>query len=141
MKNERYSNPYLIGALLGLVMLASFYFMGRGLGASAALARVTAVAMDTVAGEHTRTNPYLAKYFRPDTSVLNDWLVFLVLGAALGGIFSASLAKRIKFGVVRGPSISVFPRLCLAFGGGVISGYAARLARGCTSGQALTGAS
>ncbi len=39
--------------------------------------------------------------------------------------------------------IGVFLGLVLLFslGGGILSGFAARLARGCTSGQALTGAS
>lgn len=141
MSKERYSNPYLIGALLGMVLLASFYTMGRGLGASSPVARLTAVVLDTVASDHARENTYLKKYFHPDRAVLNDWLVFLVLGAALGGLFSAVMANRIRGEIGRGPSISAFTRLLLAFGGGVLSGFAARLARGCTSGQALTGAS
>lgn len=141
MNKDRYSNPYLIGALLGVVLLASFYTMGRGLGASSPLARITAVSLDTVASDHTRENAYLKRYFRPDRAVLNDWLVFLVLGAALGGLFSAAMANRIKGEIGRGPSITAVPRLLLAFGGGAFSGFAARLARGCTSGQALTGAS
>jgi hypothetical protein len=43
--------------------------------------------------------------------------------------------------VARGPSIGVSARLWLALLGGALSGFAARLATGCTSGQALTGAS
>lgn len=141
MNKERYSNPYLIGALLGLVLLSAFYTMGRGLGASSPIARVTTVVLDSVAPDHAKENPYLKRYFRPDRGVLNDWLVFLVIGAALGGLFSAFMAKRIKGEIERGPSITAGVRLWLAFGGGILSGFAARLARGCTSGQALTGAS
>lgn len=141
MDRKRYSNPYLIGALLGLVLFSAFYTMGRGLGASSPVARLTAVALDTVASDHVRENAYLKRYFRPDRAVLNDWLVFLVLGATLGGLFSAGMANRIKVEIGRGPSIAAAPRLFLAFGGGAFSGFAARLARGCTSGQALTGAS
>ena len=40
-----------------------------------------------------------------------------------------------------GPNISRGGRIGLAVGGGVLMGFAARLARGCTSGQALTGGS
>lgn len=93
MNKERYSNPYLIGALLGLVMLSAFYTMGRGLGASSPIARVTTVVIASVAPDHAKENPYLKKYFRPDRGVLNDWLVFLVIGASLGGLFSASMAS------------------------------------------------
>ena len=71
--------------------------------------------------------------------MLLDWLVFLTLGASLGGVFSAFAANRIHGEVARGPSIGVSARLWFALGGGVLSGFAARLARGCTSGQALTG--
>lgn len=140
MNRQRYSNPYLMGALLGLVLFSAFYTMGRGLGASSPFARITTAALDTVAPDHTRGNAYLKKYFRPDRGVLVDWLVFLAIGASLGGLFSSSMANRIKGQIERGPSISASMRLLLAFGGGTLSGFAARLARGCTSGQAMTGA-
>jgi hypothetical protein len=41
--------------------------------------------------------------------------------------------------VVRGPRIGIYPRLALALAGGVLMGIAARITRGCTSGQALSG--
>ncbi len=138
--NNRYSNPYVIGALLGLVLLFCFYTMGRGVGSSASFARIGAAAVQVVAPEHVKNNAYLSKYFQEGRPVLMAWLVFLTLGAALGGLFSAFIAKRIKGGVTRGPSVGVSVRLWLALGGGILSGFASRLARGCTSGQAMTGA-
>ncbi len=42
--------------------------------------------------------------------------------------------------VERGESYSARRRLALALIGGILAGYASRLAAGCTSGQALTGA-
>jgi uncharacterized membrane protein YedE/YeeE len=41
--------------------------------------------------------------------------------------------------IFKGPNISSGGRLALAFSGGLLMGMAARLARGCTSGQALSG--
>jgi len=137
---ERYSNPYVMGAILGLVLLFTFYSMGRGLGSSASFARIAAAGVNLVAPEHAKANAYLSKYLRGGKSPLADWLVFLTIGAALGGLFSAFISNRIKREVARGPSIGVSVRLWLALGGGILSGFAARLARGCTSGQALTGA-
>lgn len=90
--------------------------------------------------EHATANAYFSKYLSGSRSPLMSWLVFLTMGAALGGLFSAFIANRIKGEVARGPSIGVSARLWLALGGGILSGFAARLARGCTSGQALTGA-
>lgn len=140
MNDERYSNPYVIGVALGLVLLFTFYTMGRGLGSSASFARIGTAAVELVAPEHAQSNPYLSKYLKGRLSPLMDWLVFLTLGAGLGGLFSAFIGRRIRGQVSRGPSIGVSTRLWLALGGGIISGFAARLGRGCTSGQALTGA-
>jgi len=137
---ERYSNPYVIGVILGLVLLFTFYTMGRGLGSSASFARIATAGVNLVAPEHTKANAYFSNYLRRGKSPLVDWLVFLTMGAALGGLFSAFISNRIKGEVARGPFFGVSIRLWLALGGGILSGFAARMARGCTSGQALTGA-
>jgi uncharacterized protein len=139
--NERYANPYVIGVLLGLILLFSFYAMGRGVGSSATFSRVAAAGVDLTAPDHAKQIPYFSKYFSGGRSPLMAWLAFLTLGAGLGGLFSAFISRRIRGEVVRGPSIGVSARLWLALTGGILSGFAARLARGCTSGQALTGAS
>ena len=136
-----YANPYVIGVFLGFVLLFTFYTMGRGVGSSASFSRIGAFGMELVAPEHAKANPYFAKYFGGGRSPLMAWLVFLSLGAGLGALFSAFIANRIIGEVVRGPAIGVPARLWLALSGGILSGFAARLARGCTSGQALTGAS
>ncbi|RLC24562.1 MAG: hypothetical protein DRH56_06500 [Deltaproteobacteria bacterium] len=139
--NRRYANPYVIGVLLGLVLLFSFYTMGRGLGSSASFARIAAAGLHKIAHAHAEANPYLSRYLHARRPALMNWLVFLTLGAGLGGLFSAFIANRVRGEVARGPSIGVSARCWLALGGGLLSGFAARLARGCTSGQALTGAS
>jgi len=41
MKQSQYMNPYLAGVLLGLLLLATIYVTGRGLGASGAIKSVT----------------------------------------------------------------------------------------------------
>lgn len=141
MNHERYSNPYVIGILLGLILLFTFYTMGRGVGSSSSFARISAAAVKIVAPGHALSNKYLSKYENTDRNPLMEWLVFLTLGAGMGGLFSAFIARRIQGEVARGPSIGISSRLWLALLGGTLSGFAARLARGCTSGQALTGAS
>jgi hypothetical protein len=137
---ERYANPYVMGVILGLILLFTFYTMGRGLGSSSSFSRIAAAAVNLVAPNHAEANTYFSNYLKKEKSPLLNWLVFLTLGASLGGLFSAFISNRIKGEVARGPSIGVSIRLWLALGGGILSGFAARLARGCTSGQALTGA-
>src|SRR5439155_10581626 len=79
------------------------------------------------------------RYLNSDGGGRIDWLVVELLGVAVGGFVSAALAGRVHRVVERGPQISRETRLVLAFTGGSVMGLGAVLARGCTSGQALTG--
>ncbi len=140
---QRFWNPYVGGAFLGLVLLTAFVVTGRGLGASGAASRAGITALDTVAGGHVDNNKYMAKIKVEAKATkrhpLNSWFVFMALGVVLGGIVAAYSAGRLRKEIIRGPRISARSRLILAVGGGVLMGIGARLALGCTSGQALTG--
>ena len=57
----------------------------------------------------------------------------------LGGFASAWFAGRLRRATERGAHVSASGRMYAAVGGGVLMGVGAKLARGCTSGQALTG--
>jgi uncharacterized membrane protein YedE/YeeE len=133
-------NPYLAGVGIGVALLLAFVIMGRGLGASGAFSTVLATGVHTVAPDHTTDKlPYEAYLGDGSISPLKDWLVFEILGITLGGLLSALLAGRFRASIDRGPRASNRSRLLFAFGGGTIMGVGAKLARGCTSGQALTG--
>ncbi len=134
-----YWNPYVAGFALGLVLLGSFLVMGFGLGSSSVPTRLAIGAAHLVAPAATEANAYFSQYVGPGKSVLQDWLVFEVLGVFLGGLVGAYSAGRLKGEVIRGEAVPKGRRIALAILGGVIMGFAARLARGCTSGQALTG--
>ncbi len=135
-----YMNPYLAGIGLGLVLLAAFVVMGRGLGASGAINAFVAWVVSLVAPEHARSREFLAGYIG-DGSVhpLKAWLVFEVLGVFVGALISGLLAHRVRASVERGPRASIALRFGLAFAGGATMAFGAALGRGCTSGQALTG--
>jgi hypothetical protein len=139
MKPKPYWNPYLAGLLLGLVLLATFYVTGQGLGASAFAKRVVALGAHGVAPGWTERNPALGHYVEGGANPLLNWLVIEVFGVFMGGFIGALSAGRLQTMVERGPRISRRGRLWLAFSGGTVMGVAAALARGCTSGQALTG--
>lgn len=138
-KKHELWNPYVAGAALGAVMLVSFLVMGHGLGASGTANRLGIAAVHTVAAEHVGRNGYMASALDGGKSPLDNWLVFEVLGMFLGGLVAAYTGGRLSREVVRGPRVSVPTRLVFALSGGVLMGMAARLARGCTSGQALSG--
>lgn len=135
-----YMNPYLAGVGIGVALLAAFVIMGRGLGASGAFSSMVAAGAQAVVPEHAAASaPYAGYLGDGATSPLRDWLVFEILGVTVGGLLSATLAGRFRPGVDRGPRITDRARLLYALGGGAIMGFGAKLARGCTSGQALTG--
>src|SRR5512141_3277346 len=90
---QAYMNPYLAGIGLGLVLLAAFVIMGRGLGASGAFSAAVAWATNAVAPAYVARNEYLSPYIGDgSTHPLEAWLVFEVLGVAAGALLSGLLA-------------------------------------------------
>lgn len=139
-KEDPFWNPYVAGFMLGLVLLASFVVMGFGLGSSSAVARGSYALAHLVAPAASEANGYITQVIGNGESIFLDWMVFETLGVFLGGLVAAYSAGRLKRGIVnKGPRSSVALRFSLAIFGGAIMGFAARLGRGCTSGQALTG--
>jgi uncharacterized membrane protein YedE/YeeE len=134
-----YWNPYLAGVLLGATLLGSFLILGAGLGASAGPARFGAWVEHCLLPGHVARSDYFGQWVGEGKSLLGYYLVFMFAGTFLGGLLSAVLARRVKVGVERGRAFAVRPRLLLALSGGVLVGFASRLANGCTSGQALSG--
>ena len=126
-----YADPYLAGICLGCVLVACFALTGQGLGASGAFAEAASAVVPT-------TNRWLDSY-RADGPPQASWIVWEVAGIMIGGGVSAWLAGRFRFQLARGPSLAVTPRLVSALVGGAVMGFGAVLARGCTSGQALSG--
>jgi uncharacterized membrane protein YedE/YeeE len=134
-----YLNPYLAGVLLGILLFVAFFITGTGLGASGGLNRILVFGQNIVAPGHIDQVPYLLKMAGGDTNPLDSWIVFLTVGTVIGGFLSGYFGGRVKMETNKGPQISNKKRWILAFIGGGLMGYGARLARGCTSGQALSG--
>lgn len=134
-----YANPYAAGAFLGIVLFLSFFITGNGLGASGGLNRMIVFVEDLIAPAHIDRTPYLIEMAGGMRNALDSWVVFVAVGALVGGFASGWFNGRLKAETKKGPRISVRTRWATAFVGGAIMGYGARFARGCTSGQALSG--
>ncbi|MBI3992185.1 MAG: YeeE/YedE family protein [Candidatus Lambdaproteobacteria bacterium] len=132
-------SPYAAGILLGVVLFAAFFVMGRGLGASGAMNRVMAALYELANADFAHGLTYYREYFVGDGSVLYDYALFQLLGVLLGGYTSAAFARRSRLMLEKGPRIGAGGRLTYAFAGGFVMAWGARIARGCTSGQVLTG--
>ncbi len=136
---KEYWNAYMGGAILGVVLFLSFFITGQGLGASGGLSRFVAFIEDIVVPGHVDRVPYLIKVAGGELNALDNWIVFVAFGAIIGGFLSGLRNGRVKLETNRGPQITDKQRWLYAFIGGFLFTYGARLARGCTSGQALSG--
>jgi len=133
-------SPYLVGALIGLLALATIYISDKPLGVSTAYARLAGLVGNLFSRGHTETLKYYQDH-RPKV----DWEVMLLFGIVIGAGLAAFTGDELqgrwvpalweaRFGT--GTAL----RLGAAFLGGVIMAYGARLAGGCTSGHGISGA-
>ncbi len=133
-------SPYVVGALIGLLSMLTFYFSDKPLGASTAYARVAGMLGKLVAPKHTES----LKYYKDNKPVV-DWEVMLVVGA-IGGAFLAAWHGNELTGEWLPPMWearfgegSLVSRLAAALIGGVLMAFGSRLAGGCTSGHGISG--
>lgn len=139
-KVKPYMNPYTAGVLLGLVLLATIYITGRGLGASGAFKSVVLSTVKTAAPEHYQNARFYKEYndSHPE-SPFKSWLFFEIIGVVFGAFFSGILANRIALKFDKGPKTTTKIRVIAALIGGALFGFGSQLGRGCTSGSALSG--
>ncbi len=133
-------NPYLVGALIGVLSMATFYFSNKPLGVSTAFARMAGLLGYLVSREHTDS----LKFYQDKVPKI-EWEVMLAFGIVLGAWFAAWSGGEFRATAIPplweahfGNSVSL--RLAVAFAGGVIMAFGARLAGGCTSGHGISGA-
>jgi uncharacterized membrane protein YedE/YeeE len=139
MEKKKYMNPYLAGTLLGLVLLSAMFLAGRGLGASGGIKYCVVSIVGALDKKHVAESLYYSKYFEDGKKPVTNWLTIEIFGVVAGGFLSGAISKRLKFKIEKSQKISNTRRLIFAFLGGVFFVYGAQLARGCTSGAALSG--
>ncbi len=133
-------SPYLVGALIGVLSMLTFYFSNKPLGASTAYARVAGLIGEKVAPAHTHSLAFFKK-----KSPKVGWEVMLVCGVVLGAFVAAwtgnELTGRLlpamwqdRFGADSG-----LLRIVVALAGGMMMAFGARMAGGCTSGHGISG--
>jgi uncharacterized membrane protein YedE/YeeE len=131
---KAYMNPYFAGIGLGVFLLLSFLIAGRGIGASGAINQTLAHTSKVVAAENTYFSESITNEHLFDT-----WIIIEVLGILIGAYFSAKKFGRYKKELIKGSNTTNKRRIIFSILGGMLMGFGARLARGCTSGQALSG--
>ena len=122
-----------------LVLLATIFITGRGLGASGAIKSIVVATVDGVATKHAESSSFYGTYVGPGKdNPLKSWLVFEVIGVVIGGFISGLVSDRLKIVTESGPRVSRNVRWIFAAIGGALFGIGAQFARGCTRGQLRT---
>ena len=139
MKDQGSWNPYLAGALSGLVSIGSIWFVGKYIGASTTFVRATGLIEKNFDSEKISQMPYFIKEVP-----MIDWQMMFVLGIAIGAFIAAISSGSFRLQIL--PNMwqerfgsSVVARASIAFIGGILAMFGARLADGCPSGHGLSG--
>lgn len=134
-------SPYVAGALSGLLAVASVLVANKYLGASTTFVRGAGMLEQLFSPEAVATLSYYLK-----EKPIFDWQFLFVLGIFVGAYLAARFGNDFKLQAVPdmwrerfGPAPG--PRAAVAFVGGIVAMYGARLAGGCPSGHGLAGLS
>jgi uncharacterized membrane protein YedE/YeeE len=138
MKKNNFWSPYIAGVGLGITLLATFYVVGWGLAASSAFSLLAGVGTREVNPEYAHTLKYFARYLDVKAPLLN-WGLFEIGGLFVGALAGSLLSGNFRLKFDKAAHMKNGTRLLTAFTGGMLIGFASRLARGCTSGVALSG--
>lgn len=132
-------SPYVVGASIGVLSWLTFYFSDKPIGASSFYAHVSGFIGTFVAKRHTQS----LAYFRDKPPKVGWEFVFvisIILGGAIAAVTGGEFVNewlppmwQARFGT------SILFRATVAFGGGVLMAFGARLAGGCTSGHGISG--
>ncbi len=132
-------NPYIAGALSGLLAVASVALVGKFFGASTTFARIGGALEGIVLPERVANLAYFQKYV-----FKMDWQLLFLVGITLGSFISSKMTGTFKVQAIPdmwrdhfGSRLS--PRIWMAFVGGIIAAFGARMAGGCPSGHGLSG--
>lgn len=133
-------SPYVVGALIGALTILTLTFSRKAVGASSAYAALAGLIGRVIAPKHIAS----LKYYRENTPAI-DWSLLFVVGA-VGGAFLAAWSGGEITGtylqdlwVARFGAESYLLRTLVAFAGGMVMAFGARMAGGCTSGHGISG--
>lgn len=132
-------SPYVVGAGIGVLSWLTFYFSDKPIGASSFYAHVSGFIGKFFARRHTES----LAYFK-DNPPQVGWGFVFVISTIVGGAIAALTGGEFvnewlpPMWIDRfGDSIAL--RAGIAFGGGILMAFGARLAGGCTSGHGISG--
>lgn len=132
-------SPYLVGVGIGVLSWVVFVVVAAPLGITTAIGQIAGGVVSPIIGAETvATNAYWK------TNVMKlDYGTLFLIGTFFGALASALVSRTFKFESI--PSVwqerfgsSKTRRFIVAFIGGALAMYGARMAGGCTSGNGIS---
>ncbi|WP_417389336.1 YeeE/YedE thiosulfate transporter family protein [Gimesia sp.] len=133
-------SPYLVGVLIGILVLSTLALAGKKIGASSAYSDTAGIIGRLVAPNHIASLPYYQK-----SKPMIGWTLTIVLGAIVGSFIAAWTGGELTgtyfqdMWVARFGADSGLLRTLVALLGGALMAYGARMAGGRTSGHGISG--
>jgi uncharacterized protein len=137
---DTYWSPYAVGSGIGILSWLSFLISGKPIATSTTFARIGGAIENAITNGKAKHRPYYKKI-----KLQLNWQWMLVIGVVLGSFLSAIISGDFQVGVwvpslwVSSFGDSAILRVLVALLGGVILGFGARFAGGCTSGHGISG--
>jgi len=138
LRLEQWS-PYIVGVGIGILSCLSFVLSDHPIGCSTAFVRSSGMIERLFRGTKAEERPYY-RQFSP--TITWEWM--LVVGVIIGSFISAILSGRFGFNWIPAKweataGDAVYIRWFVALVGGILLGFGARFAGGCTSGHGISG--
>jgi len=138
LRQVRWS-PYVVGAGIGILSMLTFLISREAIGVSGAFAQTSGMLEKLFRGKKAP----IREYYREHPPAIN-WEWMFVVGLMLGSFVSAKLSGDFRIVAIPARWLESAPdsrllRWLAAFVGGIIMGFGARWARGCTSGHGISG--
>lgn len=133
-------SPYVVGGLIGILVLSTLALAGQKIGASSAYSDTAGMIGRLIAPQHIASLPYYQK-----SKPMIGWTFTIVLGVILGSFLAAWTGGELTgtylqdMWVARFGADSGLLRFMVALVGGALMAFGARMAGGCTSGHGISG--
>ena len=129
-KKNLHLNPYIAGALIGLVMLLFYVIVGVEFNVITSFLEVVGGGYSAISPDLVANNEFFEGLDISPVSSKVSYAFILVLGIFAGGFISSLANKRLTLVVEGSSSFSWLIRLLLVALGGIVVGFSTQLGRG-----------
>jgi hypothetical protein len=132
-------SPYAVGIGIGVLSWLTWLISSKPIGCSTSFARSAGMIEKLFRGRKVETKPYYQ-----EVKPVVDWQWMLVLGMIAGALISSLLSGDFGWEWIPARWVAAFGtnallRVVVSLLGGVLLGFGARWAGGCTSGHGISG--